>query len=171
MTNKRTITFGGKETEIFGLELKMGDTAPEFSAQMNDWSYLEILSHTKGKVRIIAAMPSLETAICDREVRTFNEKAAQISEDIVIVAISADLPFTQKNWCGAADIKNVLVVSDHIDMDFGKKYSCLIQAPRVLQRASFIIGKDDKIHFVEYLPALANEPSYDKIIKTATNLL
>ncbi len=74
--------------------------------------------HT-GKVRIITAVPSLDTEVCDRETRRFNQEAATLSKDIVILVISTDLPFAQKRWCGAAGVDQVTVLSDHMGADFG----------------------------------------------------
>jgi thiol peroxidase len=76
--------------------MQVGQTAPEFHAITQEWEKSALLENTKGKTRIIAAVPSLDTEVCDRETRKFNQEASQLSKDIVIVAISTDLPFTQK---------------------------------------------------------------------------
>ena len=81
--------------------------APDFTAQAVDWSTKRGLADTTGKVRIIAAVPSLDTDVCDRETRRFNQEAASLSKDIVIEVISTDLPYTQKRWCGAAGVDQV----------------------------------------------------------------
>lgn len=162
---------GGNDVTIVGPDVKVGDVAPEFNAHSQNWDRVDILKSTSGKVRIIAAVPSLETDVCDKETRRFNEEASSLSEDIVIVTISADLPFTQKRWCGAAGIDRLLVVSDHYDANFGEKYGSLIKERRVLRRAVFVIDKFDKVVYVDYMEALGDEPNYQQVLEAARNAL
>ena len=126
-----------------------------------------MLEHTKGKVRILAAVPSLDTPVCDRETRRFNQEAAALGDDIVIVVISADLPFAQKRWCGAAGVDQVLVVSDHMDMDFGEKYGTLMKEVRLMRRAVFVVDRDGNIVYADYMPALGDEPNYEEVLAAA----
>ena len=165
------IQFGGKDATVVGPDLDVGDKALDFSVQKLDWSQFQGLADTQGKIRIIAAAPSLETAVCDRETRRFNQEAASLSEDIVILVISADLPFTQKRWCGAAGIDRVEVLSDHKDVDFGAKYGCLLKDQRILRRAVFVVDRNDTIVYVDYMPALGDEPDYDEVIQVAKSAL
>lgn len=96
------IQFGGKDATVVGPDLEVGDKALDFTVHKLDWSIFYGLKETKGKVRIIAALPSLETAVCDRETRRFTQEAAALGDDIVVLVISADLPFTRKTlvWGG-----------------------------------------------------------------------
>ena len=98
---KGIFTYAGQDMTIIGPDLQVGDEAPDFTVQANDWSTVKGLSTTHGKVRIIGALPSLSTSVCDREVRRFNEEASALGENVAILMLSMDLPFTQKNWCGA----------------------------------------------------------------------
>jgi len=125
------------------------------------------VAETKGKVRIMAAVPSLETSVCDRETRRFNEEAATLGEDVVIQVISMDLPYTQKRWCGAAGIEQVQVLSDHKMAEFGAKYGVLIKERRIFRRAVFVVDRQDKITYVDYMPELGNEPKYEEVLEAA----
>lgn len=165
------IKFNGKEVSVKGKDLNVGDPAPEFFATNQDWEDLDILKYTTGKIRIIASILSLETSVCDRETRKFNLDATQLSKDIVVIIISTDLPFTQKHWCGAAGIDQVLVVSDHKKVEFGEKYACLLLEPRVLRRATFVIDRTGIIRYVQYLPELGMEPDYKTVLSTAKALI
>jgi thiol peroxidase len=118
-------------------------------------------------VRIITALPSLETDVCDRETRRFNLEAAALSKDIVILAISTDLPYTQKRWCAAAGVDQVTVLSDHMSTDFGLKYGVLIKEVRVLRRAVFVVDRSGKLTYVAYMPALGIEPNYAEVLDAA----
>ncbi len=165
------IKFGSRPVTVVGPDLKPGDTAPEFTATTQDWQDIEVLASTQGKVRIIAAVPSLDTPVCDRETRRFNQAAAALSDDIAIVVISADLPFAQKRWCGAAGVDQVMVVSDHKDMDFGEKYGCLLKEVRLLRRAVFVVDRNGKIVYADYMPELGMEPNYDEVLAAAKEAL
>jgi len=125
------------------------------------------LAGTAGKVRIITALPSLDTEVCDRETRRFNLEAAALSKDITILAISTDLPYAQKRWCGAAEVDQVTVLSDHMGLDFGTKYGCLIKEARILRRAAFVVDRSGKITYAAYMPALGEEPNYAEVLAAA----
>ena len=173
MTTERfgLIKVGGKDATVVGDDLTVGKPAPEFTAQGLDWSVVHGLADTKGKVRVIAAVPSLDTEVCDRETRRFNLEAAALDKDIVIQVVSTDLPYTQKRWCGAAGVDQVMVLSDHMSADFGEKYGVLIKERRILRRAVFVIGRDDKLAYVAYMPALGTEPNYEEVLEAAKKAL
>jgi thiol peroxidase len=169
MTTERSglIQFKGQDVTILGDDLKQGDPAPEFTVHAQDWTLFAGLANTSGKVRIIAAVPSVETEVCDRETRRFNDEAAALGSDIAILVISTDLPYTQKRWCGAAGIEQVTVLSDHLTTDFGIKYGCLIKEARVLRRAVFVVDRDGKVVYAAYMPALGVEPEYADVLAAA----
>ncbi len=162
---------GGKDVTLVGEDIKVGQTAPDFAVQAVDWSFKHGLADTAGKVRIIAAVPSLETDVCDRETRRFNQEAAALSKDIVIEVISTDLPYTQKRWCGAAGVDQVMTLSDHMSADFGEKYGVLIKERRVLRRAVFVVDKNNKVTYAAYMPALGDEPNYAEVLEAAKKAL
>jgi thioredoxin-dependent peroxiredoxin len=165
------LQLGGKDTTVIGEDIKVGQVAPEFTVQDQDWNLVKGLEKTQGKVRIIAAVPSLDTSVCDRETRRFNQEAASLSKDISILVISEDLPYTQKRWCGSAGVDQVSVLSDHMFADFAEKYGCLIKERRILRRAVFVIDSNGKVTYVDYMPALGDEPNYEKVLAAAKAVL
>ncbi|NLF51807.1 MAG: thiol peroxidase [Leptolinea sp.] len=167
LERKGLIQYGGKDATILGEDLKVGQQAPSFKAHLQDWSFIDLLKLTRGKVRIIASVPSLDTEVCDREIRKFNEQAASLSKDVSIIVISMDLPFAQKRWCGAAGIDQVLVVSDHVKASFGKKYGCLLKDQRLLRRAVFVVDQKYKLTYVDYMKSLSDEPDYAAVLNAA----
>ncbi len=171
LERKGLITFGGHDVTVVGPDMRPGDTAPEFTVTTQDWQSMDVLAATRGKVRVIAAVPSLDTPVCDLETHRFNEAATALSDDIVIVTVSADLPFAQKRWCGANGVDKILVVSDHREMDFGRKYGCLMKEVRLLRRAVFVVGRDDTIVYADYMPDLGMEPKYDEVLEAARRAL
>lgn len=169
MTLERTglIQLAGKDAIVIGPDILVGQQAPDFEVHAQDWTTFRGLADTAGKVRIIAAVPSLDTATCDRETRRFNQEAAGLGEGIVILTLSTDLPYSQKRWCGAAGIDRVIVLSDHMEADFGQKYGALIKERRVLRRCVFVVDRGDKVVYADYMPALGNEPKYEEVLDAA----
>jgi thiol peroxidase len=169
MTKERfgLIKFAGKEATVIGEDIIVGQKAPDFTVLKQDWTVVKGLKESKRKVRIIAALPSLDTAVCDRETRRFNEEASKLGKNIAILVVSADLPWTQKRWCGAAGVEQVTTYSDSLKAEFGKKYGCLIKEGRVLRRAVFVVDKRRVVRYAAYMPALGDEPNYEEVIEAA----
>lgn len=150
----------GNPLTVMGDALKVGDKAPDFTLVANDSSKVT-LKDSAGKVRLISVVPSLDTGICDQQTRRFNEEAANLGDDVVILTVSADLPTAQKRWCGAAGVDKVQLLSDHLDMNFGDAYGTHIKEIRLEQRSIFVVNADDEITYVEYVPIIAQHPDYD----------
>ncbi len=169
MSLERTgiLQFRGKDMTVVGADLKVGQAAPEFTVQSLEWSTFHGLADTQGKVRIIASALSLETDVCDREIKRFNQEAAKLSQDIAVLVVTADLPFTQSHWCGTAGVDQVKVLSDHMTADFGEKYGVLMKETRTLRRAIFVVDRSGKLTYVAYMPALGVEPDYAEVLKAA----
>ena len=162
------VTFKGNPVTLAGTEVKVGDKAPDFSGQKVDMSEYR-LSDSSGKTRILSAVPSLDTAVCDIETRRFNEEARDLG-DVEVVTISMDLPFAQKRWCGAAGVDKVTPVSDHRAASFGEAYGALIQGgplDRLLARSVFVVGPDDTLKYVEYVSDIAEKPNYYAVFAAA----
>lgn len=168
---KNAFKVGDTFVTLIGDEVQVGDIAPEFTVHAADWSPVSPLQESKGKVIILSAVPSLDTNVCDRETRRFNEEASKLSDEVVIYTISTDFPMTQKRWCGAAGIDRVKVLSDVVETEFGLKYGLLIKERRYLRRAVFIVGRDGILTYVNYLPSLGDEPDYDEVIAEAQRAL
>ena len=154
------VTFKGNPLTLVGPELKAGDNAPDFQL-LDDALQAVKLSDSKGKVRLISVVPSLDTPVCDQQTRKFNEEAGKLPANVVVYTVSVDLPFAQKRFCGAAGIAKIKTLSDHRDVSFGTNYGTLIKELRLDTRAIFVIGADDKIKYVEYVKEMTNHPNYE----------
>lgn len=168
----RTVNLRGTPFAVEGPELKPGDTAPNFRLQQNTPDGLKeiTLDDFAGKTLLLSVVPSLDTSVCAQQTRTFNQRAAQLPENVAILTVSMDLPFAQARFCGAENIERLQTASDHITGDFGRAYGLLIaEGPlkRVLARAVFVIGPDRKIKYVEYVPEITQEPNYDAALAAA----
>jgi len=164
------ITMRGNPLTLIGQEIKPGNPAPDFESLDNELKPVR-LSSFRGKVVIISAVPSLDTPVCDMETRRFNSEAAKLSEDIVILTISMDLPFAQKRWCGAAGVDKVVTLSDHRDAEFGKAYGVLIKELRLLARAVFVVDAEGVVRYVQLVKEVAEEPDYDAVVSAAKKLV
>ena len=157
---KDVIKFKGNPLTLVGNELKVGDTAPDAEVLANDLSPVK-LSGFRGKVCVICTVPSLDTPVCDIQTRKFNEQAASLSDDVVVLTISMDLPFAQKRWCGAANVENVQTLSDHAKAEFGTEFGILIKELRLLARTVFVVDKEGIIRYIEIVDEVTNEPDYE----------
>ena len=160
---KAAITFKGNPLTLIGPELKPGSKAPDFKLLANDLSEVT-LAHFKGKTLVISVVPSLDTPVCDQQTRRFNQEADKFPGGVLVLTVSMDLPFAQGRWCGAAGAKNVKTLSDHREASFGKAYGVLIKELRLLSRAIFIVGADEKIQYVEYVKEVTQHPDYEKAL-------
>ncbi|MBU0904197.1 MAG: thiol peroxidase [Planococcaceae bacterium] len=163
------VTFKHEPITLIGTEVKIGDSAPNFTVLANDLSPVT-LEDSKGKVRLISVVPSLDTGTCDAQTRKFNERASELGDNVVILTISNDLPFAQKRWCAAAGIDSVQTLSDHRDLSFGEAYGVAIKELRLLTRAIFVVDTNDKVTYVEYVPEATEHPNYEKAIEAVKAL-
>lgn len=166
---KRTTTLKGKTLALLGPEIKIGQKAPNFKLLAIDLTNVE-LSQSKGKVRLLSVVHSLDTNVCDLQTQRFEEEAAKF-KDVIIYTISMDLPFAQARYCGAHNIMNLKTLSDHREASFGRAYGVLIKELRLLSRAIFIIDRDDTVRYVEYVPDVTQPPDYDKAIESLKNVV
>jgi thiol peroxidase len=168
---KGIVTFKEQDQTVVGPDLKAGESAPDFVALTTAWKPVHPLRETAGKVRILAAVLSLETSVCDRETRRFNQDASELGPDVHTFVISTDLPWTQERWCGAAGIERVATLSDHALADFGVRYGCLLKEARILRRSTFVVGRDGRLVYAVYLPVLGDEPDYAEVLAAARQAL
>ncbi len=164
------ITFKGNPFTLLGPELKVGDKAPDFTVVDNGLAPVTLASHT-GKIRIISAVPSLDTPVCDTETRRFNQEAASLPENVVVLTVSMDLPFAQKRWCGAAGIDRVTTLSDYQERSFAGAYGVLIKELKLLARAVFIVDARDTIRYIQIVPEVTSEPDYAAVLAAVKSLL
>jgi thiol peroxidase len=121
-------------------------------------------------VKVISVTPSLDTPVCDIQARTFNQKAGSISDKVVVLNISMDLPFAIARFCASAGIENLKTLSDHREASFGKAYGVLIKELRLLARSVFVIDPANLVRYVEVVPEITNQPDYDKALAVAKGL-
>ena len=161
----RTTTLKGNPLDLEGPELTVGQPAPDVTLS-KDLVAEAKLSEFNGKTRVLSVVPSLDTPVCAEQTKRFNEEAANLP-GVEFITISCDLPTAQARFCGAEgiDLEKVHVRSDHRRTEFGKAYGTLIPELRILCRAVFVVGPDDTIKYVEYVPEIAEHPNYDAVLE------
>jgi thiol peroxidase len=168
--NYGAVIWRGVKRTVLGDPLKPGDPAPEFRLTATNWSKVT-LADSAGKVRLISVVPSLDTGICDAQTRRFNEEAVALGDEVVILTVSADTPYAQRRWCGAAGVDRVQTLSDHLDMNFGNSYATHMKEVRLERRAVFVVNADGIVTYVEYLPEIAQHPDYDRALAAVRQAL
>lgn len=164
------ITSHGSPLTLLGEEIKVGDKAPDFKVWDNSMQPVSLATF-RGKIKIIAAVPSLDTPVCNMETRRFNEEAGKLPEKVVILTISMDLPFAQARWCAAAGVEKVKTLSDYRERSFGLAYGVLIKELMLLARAVFIVDDQDIVRYVELVPEITQEPEYERVLGVIRALL
>lgn len=164
------LTTKGKPLTVYGAQLSVGDVAPEVTLRAADQSAVALSSFVD-KVRLISVVPSLDTGICDAQTRRFDEEAAAFGDEVAVITVSAEHPFNQRRWCGSAGVDSVVVLSDHYDMAFGNAYGTHIKEWRLNQRSIFVIDREGKVAYREYVPEIAQFPDYDAALAAVRALL
>lgn len=164
------VTMHGNPLTLTGTQIQPGETAPDFYGINQELKPVS-LEEFKDKVVVISSFPSIDTSVCSAQMHHFNKMASELSQEVVIIAISCDLPFALHRYCAAEGIDRVVTLSDYKETDFGKKYGFLIEELRLLSRGVVVIGKDKKVEYVEYVPEITHEPDYEKALEAIKNSL
>lgn len=163
MDKTRTVNMKGNPVTLVGNEIKVGDKAPAFTVLDGSMQPVSLETY-KGKIKVLSVTPSLDTPVCDLQLRRFNSDVASLGDKYVVINISMDLPFAIKRFCATAEITNAVAASDHKEASFGTAYGVLIKELRLLARAVFVIDENDKVIYVEYVPEVSSAPDFDKLI-------
>lgn len=168
--SSRSVTLKGNPLSLEGPQLSVGQSAPVVTLKKNLVEDIS-LSEFSGKVRIYSVVPSVDTPICALQTKRFNEEAAHLP-DVEFITISCDLPVALDRFCGAEsiDTDRMHALSDHMNTEFGTHYGTLVPDLRILCRAIFVVGVDDTIAYVEYVPEIADHPNYDAALDCAKAL-
>lgn len=152
------VTFQGNPLTLIGKTLAQGSRLPEFTLAGVDLKPVT-LADTKG-VRVFTTVPSLDTPVCDAQVRRFNQEAAKLA-NVTVYAVSADLPFAQARWCGGAGIDRVKTLSDHHSMAFADACGLHIKELRLFARAVFVVDSTGTVVYAELVKEITQSPNFD----------
>jgi len=159
----RTIYKTGKPVSLSGRNIYINKYAPDFTAvdgNADDFRFSDL----KDKIKIITSFSSLDTPICDLQLKRFNKEAENSADKIIIIGISNDLPFTQKKFCETNNIKKAIVLSDYKYSSFGINYGLLIKELNLLARAALIINQDNVIKYIQIANEISSHLDYDDAV-------
>ena len=166
-----TTAFNGKPVELLEELPGVNQEAFDFTFVNTDLSEGSLYDF-EGKIKVLIAVPSLDTGICQRETRQFNERLNQ-KEGVVGIVISKDLPFAMKRFCETEGLSNIISASDFRYLDFTREYGTeMVDGPLkgLSARAVFVVDQNNKIRYVELTPDIILEPNYDKIMEVVNQL-
>jgi len=170
MAQERTAKFKGNPITLVGPVLKAGDQAPDFNINKNLLETASLKDYA-GKIKLISVVPSIDTGVCDAQTRRFNEEASGLGENVVVLTVSADLPFAQSRWCAAAGVDRVVLLSDYKGNTFGQAYGVQIKDFALDMRSIFVVDAQDKITYVEVLEEMTEHPNYEAAVAAVKALL
>lgn len=157
-----TTALGGNPVSTVGDLPAVGAKAPSFELVGSDFSPVTL---PEGQRAVLNIFPSIDTAVCAASVRKFNELAGSL-DNTVVVCVSQDLPMAQARFCGAEDIKNVIVGSG-FRSTFGEDYGVKLLDGKfagLLARSIVVVDADGTVLHSELVPEIANEPDYDAAV-------
>lgn len=155
------VTLKGNEVNTNSNIVEAGMPAPDFILVDSDLNDVNLESFS-GKNKILSIVPSLDTPVCQKSTKIFNEKVNNL-EDTIMLIVSADLPFAMKRFCTTESLENVIPVSMMRSRNFAKDYGVLlIDGPLsgITTRAIVTISKNNKILHSELVSEIADEPNY-----------
>ncbi|NLE86055.1 MAG: thiol peroxidase [Myxococcales bacterium] len=159
-----TVTFKGNPVHTYGDLPAVGSTAPDFELVAKDLSEKR-LADFSGKKRVLTINPSYNTGVCQATARKFNEKLGE-RKDVVVLAISADLPFAQKGFCEAEGLDHVVPLST-FRSSFAEDYGVKLEdgpLKGLTARAIVVLDEEGKVLASELVSEITNEPDYDKVL-------
>jgi thiol peroxidase len=166
----RKVTFKGNPMSLVGRNLKEGILAPDFKALSLDSKEVS-LNDFNAKIKVITSFLSLDTPVCDLQLKEFNKRATGFSQDVAVIGISKDLPFAQRRFCQANEIKNVTVLSDYKYSSFGINYGLLVKEMNLLARAVIILDKNNILRYSKIVQELTNPPDYEDALKNLSEII
>lgn len=167
-----TTSMGGNPVDLIDDLPEVNENAADFTFVKTDLSEASMYDF-EGKIKVIISIPSIETVVCKKESRAFNERL-NAKEGVVGLMISKDIPLALKRFCDAEGLNNIIPVSDFRYRDFSEEYGAEMVNGKfkgLLARAVFVVDQNNKIRYVELTPEVGVEPDYDKIMAAVDSLL
>jgi len=165
-----TVTMGGAPKALLGTGIKVGDSLRDVKVTKGDLTLINI-AETKGKVRIISMVPSLDTKVCEQQTHYLSEKNNGLDKMVELITVSVDTPFAQGRFAKEAKIGNITFLSDYRGGDFGRTYGLLVKDPYFLARAVMVVDKDNVIRYLQVTPELGQMPDLDAAFRSARSII
>lgn len=165
-----TISFRGTPLALAGPGISQGDSLRSVKVAQGDLSLRDI-TDTKGRVRIISVVPSLDTKVCEQQTHYLSEKNQGLDAKVDLYTISVDTPFAQDRFAKEARIHNVTFLSDYREAAFGRAHGLLLEGPHLLGRAVMVVDQHNVVRYLQVTPDLGNMPDMDAAFAAARALI
>lgn len=170
MSGRPGVIVGDTVHSVQGPMLAVGQVAPDFLLQRRDLE-MRTLEDYSDKIKIISVVPSVDTRVCQIQTKRFSNEVGRLDERIVLITVSADLPYALARFCVEEGIDNAEALSDHYTMQFADDYGVFDTDWRICQRAVFVVDRENVIQHAEYVPVIGDEPDYDTALEVVNSLL
>lgn len=170
MSDRLGVIVGDTVHSVQGPMLAVGQEAPEFLLQRRDLE-MRTLADYNDKIKIISCVPSVDTRVCQIQTKRFSNEVGLLDERIVLITVSADLPYALARFCVEEGVDNAEALSDHYTMQFADDYGVFDTDWRICQRAVFVVDTENIIRHAEYVPVIGDEPDYEAALAVVDSLL
>ena len=162
MSRHGAVTFKGHPMTLVGQEIHTGQDAPDFQLHAFEDGQMKTITRSDllGKPAILSVVPSLDTGVCQKQTKEFNEQLAAFGDKISALTVSLDLPFAQNRFCGAENITNLRSASDYQDRSFGTNWGMLMDELKILARGVFVLDADGRVAYAQVVQEVTEEPDY-----------
>lgn len=170
MSERPGVLVGDAEHHVQGEMLTVGQQAPDFSLLRRDLEMCSLADYGDS-IKIISVVPSLDTRVCQMQTRRFSNDVGELDARLVLITVSADLPFAMSRFCNEEGIQNIEALSDHYEMKFSDDYGVHDTEWRICQRSVFVLDSENTVRYAEYVPVIGEEPDYDAALAVANSLI
>ncbi len=144
--------------------MKVGTRARDVRVIDNNLSPVLPLERSRGKVRLLLTVPSLDMPVCSVDIRKFSQRLTLLGQELTdfveVFLISADLPFAQTRWQALEKVTNITMLSDYRDLDFARSWGLLIQDLGLLAYAVYVVDSTGIVTYQEIVAELTTKPDY-----------
>ena len=166
----RKVSFKGAPLTLGGRMLEVNDSVLTFKAVSGDLKEVSLESFGD-KIKVITSFPSIDTPVCDLQIKEFNKRAADFSDNVALIGISKDLPFAQKRFCDSFGIEKVKILSDYQFSSFGVNAGLLIKELNLLARAVLIVDAFNVVRYIQIVDELTHQPDYEDVLKNLSDII
>ena len=170
MERRNGFKMGEDELTLLGTKQEVGMKAPDFDVVDRNLKKVT-LAGFDGKIKIFSAVPSLDTSVCEMQTMQFNEEVGKLGDQVALMTISMDLPFAQARFCSSHQVENGIICSDYQQHSFATNYGCLINELKLCNRSIFVVDRDNKLIYVEYVEQNTNLPNLEAALEAVKKAL
>lgn len=161
-----TVIYEGGSYRTFGELPTVGSLAPDVSLVNTNLQNVS-LANFMGKRKLLNIFVSIDRPVCAKSVIEF-DRFAEGHDNVVMLAVSYDLPFAHRRFKEEHDLKNVIGLSAIRHAGFGENYGVqIVEGPLagMFARAVVVLDEHNSVVHVEQIEDIRNEPNYGAAFK------